>query len=574
MMDMKKTLISVAAGIAMAGCGGGSGGGTVAPEVLAPLGPTVSGKAVDGYLSQSSVFCDKNGNGLADAGEISVSTGPQGDFTFSPGCSYTLVAVGGTNADTNIAFKGLLKAPSGSLYLTPLTSLMVDGGLSAAQIAAAMGFSVDIDVSKIDPMTNIELQKKTLAVQQIIQQIADTLAGLSLNSSPAALTAIYSAATKSVVTTLRANPGSALIEAGGNVSTSLVSSIIVDSLKEVQASTDTALLVAKISLSAYSAVSIAELTSSAIASEAQTLAQAGNAALLLDSAKLLQANTTISNAALSLAPLLTVAKESSVSLTNVGSGLTLLVVANSGNDGAATTALANAVSTEAAKADISAPVLDIVAWSKPSNTLALRDDSIELNGKSYPLTEFAIGVTLDKKVSPLDIVSFSYEVKGTPIPDDADGMKKTNVSLGIEMSDVGTKGQVLQFILDQAEISITGGQLAVAVPAGAKLYAYGRTGNGTAAFITMSNISADEFVVVADNKLSFNAGKVLNKLVDTRAQLSNLRNITGTFNLKVAVTNLSIVGQTKTSVQGLSVSVTGSNQAMTGLGVNGVFTIN
>jgi hypothetical protein len=69
----------------------------------------------------------------------------------------------------------------------------------------------------------------------------------------------------------------------------------------------------------------------------------------------------------------------------------------------------------------------------------------------------------------------------------------------------------------------------------------------------------------------------LTKLVPAQATFSGLQNIKGTFNLKVVVSNLNIAGQTQTSVQGLSVSVTGTNtvptQSMSGLGVQGKFTV-
>jgi hypothetical protein len=376
-----------------------------------------------------------------------------------------------------------------------------------------------------------------------------------------------------VVATLKANPGTALIGTGGGVSNTLVSAIVVDSLNKVAMSTDPALLIAKASLSAYSSASISELASIAITTQAQTLTQSGDAAALLVNTKKLQANPTVARAAVDFKILLTVAKQADVDLTNAGVSLALLADANGGGNVIAN--LVTAINTEAVKAGVPAPVPNVASWSQPSNTLVLQNDSIDLNGTSYTLAQFAAGVTLDKKVTPLDVVSFSYDVKGTPIPTNAQGVMTSSVSLGIEIRDVGSKGQVLQFILDRVDVTLgADGQLAVAVPANAILYAYGKTSNGTTANITLTNAATDQFIVVANNKLSFNAGRVLNKLTPSQSVFSGLQNITGTFNLKITATNLSITGQSPGSVRGVSVAVGGSGLSVTGLGVEGIFTIN
>ena len=59
---------AVAAGMLVSACGGGG-------DASAPATATQSfGWAVDGYLSGATVVCDGNGNGVADAGEVSVTT--------------------------------------------------------------------------------------------------------------------------------------------------------------------------------------------------------------------------------------------------------------------------------------------------------------------------------------------------------------------------------------------------------------------------------------------------------------------------------------------------------------------
>lgn len=576
MIRNRKTLLAVAAALALAACGGG-GGGSFAPPSTAS---TTSGTAVDGYLAGMSIFCDSTANGVRDAGEATAITGANGTFTLSAACSApsVLIGTGGTSSDTGLPFNGQLKASAGSAYVTPLTNLMVDGGLTATQIATALGLTAGTDVSQTDPVTNLDLRKKTLAVQQIIEQVTNTLAGLAENSSPAALQSIYSAVAKSVVTTLRASPSTPLINANGNVSSALVNSVITGSLTEVAAINNPSLAVAKSNLSVYSGTSIAELTSLAIVTQAQTLTQSTDAASVIANATSVQSNATISSAALNYATLLTTAKAGTVDMTNTGNQLNNFVAATTDAGRAtAVTAINAAIGTQASASGTAVPADNSRNWAMQTNVLAIANDTIELNGQNYTLQNFATGngVNLPARVSPLDTVRFVYQIKGTPIPANAQGVTTTRVSLGVELSDTTNSGRKLEFILDQANVTINAGQMSVAIPANARLTAYGRTANGTIANVVLTNIGADDFISVdgTNNQLSFNAGKVLAKLAAPGTTFASLQNISGTFNLKIAISNLSIAGQTPTSVKGLSVNVTGGNQTMTGLGVQGRFTV-
>lgn len=74
---MKKRFIGVAALFAagmLAGCGGGSSSTDTAK---------VAGKVADGYLQYATVFMDKNGNYLPDAGEPSIQTDENGAYTLT-----------------------------------------------------------------------------------------------------------------------------------------------------------------------------------------------------------------------------------------------------------------------------------------------------------------------------------------------------------------------------------------------------------------------------------------------------------------------------------------------------------
>jgi hypothetical protein len=241
--------------ILLVGCGGG---GDDAASVISAS----SGKAVDGYIAGADVLC----------GGTTEKTNNAGEFNFRPACSDVILVRGGINADTKLPFRGLLKAPPGSTFVTPLTSLMVDGGLTTTEIAIAFGLPAGTDVTKIDPIGNLELQKKTLVAQQILQQAADTLSSLTGTStdsvSEAYVQALYSDVVKAVGSTVKLNAGTPLINAGGTVNVDLVKLIVQQSV--VNASTNSnAILAPGQSLGAFSPASVASVTSLAIASQAQ-----------------------------------------------------------------------------------------------------------------------------------------------------------------------------------------------------------------------------------------------------------------------------------------------------------------
>ena len=124
---------AAAAVCVLVACGGGGSANAPTPVVIAS-----SGWAVDGYLSGAAVLCDSNGNGVADTGEISVTTNSSGGYSFPAGCNAALTARGGVSVDTGVPFTGVLKAPAGSSVITPLTTLLAEG-LTQVQLKAALG---------------------------------------------------------------------------------------------------------------------------------------------------------------------------------------------------------------------------------------------------------------------------------------------------------------------------------------------------------------------------------------------------------------------------------------------------
>ena len=129
--------------LTLAACGGGaadSGGGGGSPPSFSQV---AAGKVEDGPLLNALAFLDYNDNGILDAGEPSDRTDITGGYSLtSTQANYSIVAVtDGTTVDQisgSVVSGVTLKAPSGASMVTPTTTLMEDGNLTAAQVVAVL----------------------------------------------------------------------------------------------------------------------------------------------------------------------------------------------------------------------------------------------------------------------------------------------------------------------------------------------------------------------------------------------------------------------------------------------------
>ena len=137
--------ISPLALLTLAACGGGAtesgGGGGGSPPSFSQA---AAGKVEDGPLLNALAFLDYNDNGILDAGEPSDRTDITGGYSLtSTQANYSIVAVtDGTTVDQiskSVVSGVTLKAPSGASMVTPTTTLMEDGNLTAAQVVAVLG---------------------------------------------------------------------------------------------------------------------------------------------------------------------------------------------------------------------------------------------------------------------------------------------------------------------------------------------------------------------------------------------------------------------------------------------------
>lgn len=201
MLTCKKAPLAAAAAlviVGLAGCLGGGGSST-------PTTPTkvaLNGAMVDGYVAGAKVYCDVNGNGTGEATEASTTTDANGNYKFDD-CDAPIVGAGGTDAATGFAFVGTLKSPKGAGFMTPITTLMAGANaLSLTEVRSLLGVPADKDPTKVDPTKDVGMYKVTLAVQQILVQLASSLGG------------DYSAIASSLVSSLKAS-GTALISSEG-----------------------------------------------------------------------------------------------------------------------------------------------------------------------------------------------------------------------------------------------------------------------------------------------------------------------------------------------------------------------
>ena len=222
----------LALGMLLTACGGG---GATPPAAVSGS----SGFAVDGYLNGATVLCDVNGNGIADIGEATVGTDSGGFFKFTSACNAMMVATGGTDTDTKQPFHGKLRAPAGSIVITPLTSLLAEG-MTVDQVNTALGLPAGNDLKNTDPavmvdgkLANPDLMRKTLALQQLVQQTTDVFAALAGASGDAAKPAIYSEVMAAMASVLKTG---VVLVSGTTFNQSVVVSMIKAAADRVGAS--------------------------------------------------------------------------------------------------------------------------------------------------------------------------------------------------------------------------------------------------------------------------------------------------------------------------------------------------
>ncbi|WP_366885913.1 DUF4214 domain-containing protein [Sulfuricurvum sp.] len=170
--------------------------------------PGATGIVSDGYISGAAVFADANGDGVWNEGEVKTTTDANGDYTLV-GASGSIVAFGGIDIATGIAFKGIFTAPEGSTTVSPLTTLIdqvmkaiysttgvpMTAAGATAKVAEALGLDSSIDLLTFDPIKaasdatlSAQSQAAAVAVQLAAMQVANMISQSASMLSGAGIT--------------------------------------------------------------------------------------------------------------------------------------------------------------------------------------------------------------------------------------------------------------------------------------------------------------------------------------------------------------------------------------------------
>ena len=135
-------------------------------------GGSVGGAVVNGPLDSALVFIDYNFDGIWDqALEPGTRTNQFGEYELTATSNvYDLVAIAdGQTVDTSsgATFAGItLKAPSGAGVISPTSTLMQEGNLTAAEVAEVLGLPDGIDPRSFNPF-NVDESDATAVAQAL-----------------------------------------------------------------------------------------------------------------------------------------------------------------------------------------------------------------------------------------------------------------------------------------------------------------------------------------------------------------------------------------------------------------------
>ena len=135
-------------------------------------GGAVNGAVVNGPLNSALVFLDYDFDGILDANEPNARTNEFGEYDLTATRDfYDLVAIADdqtVDTSSGSTFAGItLKAPSGAGVISPTSTLMKEGDLSAAEVAAVLGLPDGVDPLTFNPF-NVD-ENDAAAVAQALE---------------------------------------------------------------------------------------------------------------------------------------------------------------------------------------------------------------------------------------------------------------------------------------------------------------------------------------------------------------------------------------------------------------------
>jgi len=170
----------------------------------------VGGAVINGPLSSALVFLDYDFDGILDANEPSARTNQFGEYELtSTRANFDLVAIADdqtVDTSSGATFAGItLKAPSGAGVISPTSTLMKEGDLTASEVAAVLGLPDGVDPLSFNPFNVDESDAvavaKALEVAKISKQITTAISSFASATEGAGADAVdaFNAALNSVV---------------------------------------------------------------------------------------------------------------------------------------------------------------------------------------------------------------------------------------------------------------------------------------------------------------------------------------------------------------------------------------
>ncbi|MGO4154128.1 hypothetical protein [Cupriavidus sp. YAF13] len=458
------------AAAALVACGGGSDSTpTPTPSV------TVQGKAVDFYLSQATVT-------FLDCSNKTTTTKANGDFTFPDGCSTSALKVtGGTDIGTNQPFTGVLQAPAVAYkagqtpVITPLTTLVAQlGATQAAALATKLGLQGK-DLIALDPMQDAAVLKAAVLVQQLVDQVAKTLAGLSKATGGTLTAEAAAAAAASAVASAVNNATGTANLTSGTLVTSVINSAVQNAKAGFPASVQANIAAVAANVAALAGPVVATQVSNVNTalgtivlgdSPAATLAalqQSGSVNAVTDSAKSTTSNVLVA----AVTPAALADPTLTTSLAALGAAV------STGN----ATAIQNAASSLGGNVN-SGAITDVVNAVKPTDFIQLA--SMTINGQ--PFTNFdAVTVTGGGALSSITVATSQV---GKPFGDGA-----AEVRAGLSYTYNGSQVDV---IIEKVALTFSSGVLTGAqVPANTTYSFRVASGGSISAQGSLTNAVAD-----------------------------------------------------------------------------------
>ena len=140
-----------------------------------PYNQAVNGVISKGPLSNALVFLDLDGDNVLDSNEQSVRTDANGNFSISgiPTSPYKIVALtddSTVDSSSGATLSGImLTAPQGAAVVSPTSTLMAEGGLTAEQVAEVLDLPDGVDPLAFNPFADGVDATAALAVEKISQ---------------------------------------------------------------------------------------------------------------------------------------------------------------------------------------------------------------------------------------------------------------------------------------------------------------------------------------------------------------------------------------------------------------------